>query len=202
MKEEKDNIFTVFDEILSREEKERTLNQKACVIWLTGLSGSGKTTIAKWLERELNKAKIATKLLDGDNIRAGLNGDLGFSEIDRKENIRRIAEVCKLFIDAGIVTIASFVSPTNSMRRSACSIIGQENFLEIYVNTPLEICEKRDVKGLYQKAREGKIPNFTGISSPFENPETPSLELRTENRTIKETGRELYSFVIQKIRPE
>ena len=131
-----------------------------------------------------------------------MNGDLGFSEKDRDENIRRIAEVAKLFMDAGIVTIASFVSPTNNIRRLASSIIGESDFLEIFVNTPLEICEKRDIKGLYQKAREGKIADFTGISSPFEHPETPSLELRTENRTIEETGRELYSFVIQKIKPE
>lgn len=201
MKEEKGNIFTVFDEILSKKDKERTLNQKAYVIWLTGLSGSGKTSIAKWLECELDKQKIITKLLDGDNIRNGLNSDLKFSEEDRKENIRRIAEVAKLFIDAGIVTIACFVSPTKEIRLLASSIIGGENFIEVFVNTPIEICEQRDVKGLYKRAREGEIKDFTGISSPFEEPETPSVELRTENKTIERSGSELYSFVIKKIKP-
>ncbi|NND77501.1 MAG: adenylyl-sulfate kinase [Flavobacteriales bacterium] len=201
MKEEKGNIFTVFDEVLSRSEKETRLGQKGCVIWMTGLSGSGKTTLAKWLENKLFAEGVVTMLLDGDNIRAGLNNDLGFTENDRVENIRRIAEVAKLFKEAGIVTIASFVSPTIKIRIMAKQIIGENDFFEIFVNTPIELCEARDVKGLYKKARAGEIKDFTGISAPFEKPETPSLDLRTENKSIERTGEELYSFIIKKIKP-
>ncbi len=187
MKEEKGNIFTVFDEIMSRSEKEQTLQQKARVIWLTGLSGSGKTTIAKGLERALYDEGYFTKLLDGDNVRAGINNNLSFSAEDRVENIRRISEVAKLFVEGGIITIASFVSPTNDLRNMARDIIGEDDFILVHVNTPLEVCEKRDVKGLYAKARLGEIPNFTGISAPFDTPIQPAITVSTENQSIKDS---------------
>ena len=195
MKAEKGNIFTVFDEIIQREEKERQLNQRAKVIWFTGLSGSGKTTIAKGLERALMHEGHLTKLLDGDNIRAGINNNLGFSVEDRAENIRRISEVSKLFLDGGIIVIACFVSPTNEMREMAKSIIGKDDFILVHVNTSLEECERRDVKGLYKKARAGEIKEFTGISSPFEEPIDPNVVLSTEGRSIEDTIAELLGTI-------
>lgn len=194
-----ENIHPVFDSILGRKDKELFLKQKAVVIWLTGLSGSGKTTIAVALEKELAKKGFLTQILDGDNIRAGINNNLGFSEADRKENIRRIAEVSKLFLECGIVTINCFVSPTNEIREQAKKIIGSNDFLEIFVNTPLEICEQRDVKGLYKKARAGEIKDFTGISSPFEAPTNPFLEVKTANKTIAESVTEILASVLAKI---
>ena len=201
MEEKKGNIFTIFDEILQRTHKEKLLKQKGCVLWLTGLSGSGKSTIAKFLENKLHDNGIITKLLDGDNIRSGLNKNLAFSEEDRTENIRRIAEVSKLFLETGIVTIVSFVSPLISMRENARGIIGSNDFIEVFINTPIEVCEARDTKGLYKKARSGEITDFTGISSPFEEPETPELEIRTENRSIEECGNEIFDYLIEKIKP-
>lgn len=186
MKEEKGNIYTVFDEIISREEKERSLKQKARVIWLTGLSGSGKTTLAKGLERKLHDQGFFTKLLDGDNVRAGINNNLGFGADDRVENIRRISEVAKLFMDGGVITICCFVSPTNDLRDMAKEIIGADDFILVHVNTSLEECEKRDVKGLYKRARKGEIPNFTGISAPFDEPINPQITISTEGREIGE----------------
>lgn len=186
MKEEKGNIYTVFDEIISREEKERSLKQKARVIWLTGLSGSGKTTLAKGLERKLHDQGFFTKLLDGDNVRAGINNNLGFGADDRVENIRRISEVAKLFMDGGVITICCFVSPTNDLRDMAKEIIGADDFVLVHVNTSLEECEKRDVKGLYKRARKGEIPNFTGISAPFDEPINPQITISTEKREIGE----------------
>ena len=165
MKEAKENIFTVFDELISREEKEAVLGQKAISIWMTGLSGSGKTTIAKALERMLHKDGHLSQLLDGDNIRVGISNNLSFSPEDRQENIRRIAEVTKLFVNCGVITINCFVSPTRDIRQMAKDIIGEENFIEVFVNTPLEVCESRDVKGLYAKARSGQIKDFTGIET-------------------------------------
>ena len=199
MKEAKENIFTVFDELISREEKEAVLGQKAISIWMTGLSGSGKTTIAKALERMLHKDGHLSQLLDGDNIRVGISNNLSFSPEDRQENIRRIAEVTKLFVNCGVITINCFVSPTRDIRQMAKDIIGEENFIEVFVNTPLEVCESRDVKGLYAKARSGQIKDFTGIDAPFEAPETPDLDLRTENRSIEDTATELYTFIKKKI---
>lgn len=186
MKEEKGNIYTVFDEIISREEKERSLKQKARVVWLTGLSGSGKTTLAKGLERKLHDQGFFTKLLDGDNVRAGINNNLGFGADDRVENIRRISEVAKLFVDGGVITICCFVSPTNDLRDMAKEIIGANDFILVHVNTSLEECEKRDVKGLYKRARKGEIPNFTGISAPFDEPINPQITISTEGREIGE----------------
>ncbi len=179
-----EHIHPIFDRILSRSDKETFLKQRSVVVWLTGLSGSGKSTIAQALEKQLHEAGYFTKLLDGDNIRVGLNKNLGFSEEDRTENIRRIAEAAKLFSDGGIITLCSFVSPTNQIRNMAREIIGQDDFLEVYVNAPLEVCEDRDVKGLYQKARAGEIKQFTGIDSPFEAPESPFLELRTDQEDL------------------
>ncbi|MBT7619485.1 MAG: adenylyl-sulfate kinase, partial [Flavobacteriales bacterium] len=161
MKEEKENIFTVFDDILQRKDKEELLNQKSKVIWMTGLSGSGKTTIAKGVERYLHSQGIVNQLLDGDNIRVGISNNLTFSSEDRSENIRRISEVSKLFMNCGIVTLNCFVSPTIAIRQIAKDIIGEENFIEVYINASIETCEDRDVKGLYQKARNGEIKDFT-----------------------------------------
>lgn len=171
------NIFPT-DKILQRNDKEKLLRQKGVAIWFTGLSGSGKTTIAIALEKELHQKGMLTQILDGDNIRAGINNNLGFSENDRTENIRRIAEVTKLFVHSGIITICCFVSPTNEIRKIAKDIIGENDFKEIFVNTPIEICEQRDVKGLYAKARKGEIENFTGVNAPFEAPVNPTVELK------------------------
>ena len=199
MQEKKENIFTFHDKVIQRVAKEELLNQNAYTIWLTGLSGSGKTTIAQILELELHEAGFATMLLDGDNVRDGLNSNLDFTESGRKENIRRIAEVNKLFNDCGIITINCFVSPTNKLREMAKEIVGKSSFLEIFINTPLEECEKRDVKGLYAKARAGKIPNFTGISAPFDIPENPDLVLQTLNKTPEESANCLLEFIEPKI---
>ena len=182
-----ENIFPVFDKIISKEKKEKLLNQKGKVVWLTGLSGSGKTTIALQLEKELYKLGFLVQILDGDNIRAGINNNLSFSESDRSENIRRIAEVSKLFLNCGIITINCFVSPTIKMRQIAKKIIGKENYYEIFINADLETCEKRDVKGLYKKARNGEIKNFTGIDSEYEKPNNPSLEVNTSQLSIDQS---------------
>ena len=200
MKEEGNNIHTVFEKLLKRADKEGLLNQHSKVIWLTGLSGSGKTSIAVWLEQKLNENGYLTQVLDGDNVRTGINNNLAFTEEDRLENIRRISEVSKLFLNCGIITINSFVSPTAAIRDLAKEIIGEDDFLEVYINTSLEECEKRDVKGLYKKARKGEIPNFTGISAPFEAPKNPALSIETEKNTIEQSGEILYHFVIDKIR--
>jgi adenylylsulfate kinase len=194
-----ENIHPVFNSILSRQSKEALLKQKAKVIWLTGLSGSGKSTIAIELEKKLYEKGYATKLLDGDNIRTGINSNLGFSGEDRIENIRRIAEVSKLFLNAGIITINSFVSPTIDIRKMAAEIIGPDDFIEVFVNCPLEVCEKRDVKGLYKKARAGEIKDFTGIDAPFEAPPKPGIEIHTNKQTIEESVYQLLSFIIPNI---
>ncbi|OFY49536.1 MAG: adenylyl-sulfate kinase [Bacteroidetes bacterium GWF2_41_31] len=185
--EESRNKHPTFNQILDRQAKERLLRQNSRVIWLTGLSGAGKTTIARQFEIELNKMGYLTQILDGDNVRTGINNNLGFSEDDRFENIRRIAEVSKLFLDCGIICINSFISPTKKIRQMARDIIGSENFIEVYVNASLAVCEKRDTKGLYQKARAGEIRNFTGIGAPFEPPEHPDIELKTDTPTIAES---------------
>lgn len=179
-------IYPIFDKMLSREDKEQLLHQRGIMIWMTGLSGSGKSTVAIGVERELHKRGILCRILDGDNIRAGINSNLGFSEEDRRENIRRIAEIGKLFVDTGIVTIACFVSPTLELRQMAREIIGEKDFREVYMATPLEECERRDVKGLYARARRGEVKDFTGISAPFEAPTAPDLSLDTSQTTLKE----------------
>jgi adenylylsulfate kinase len=182
-----ENIHPIFDQILSRGDKETLLQQRARVIWMTGLSGSGKSTIAKGLEKALHERGFLTKLLDGDNVRTGLNNNLGFSEEDRTENIRRIAEVSRLFLDGGIITINSFVSPTYAIRDLARSIIGPEDFLEVYVNASYALCEERDVKGLYAKVRAGEIKNFTGKDAPFDEPVDPAVEIPTADQTPEQS---------------
>lgn len=191
-----ENIHPIFHRILQRADKEALLEQRAKVIWLTGLSGSGKSTIAEAAEKELHKMGFVTMLLDGDNIRAGINNNLTFSAEDRIENIRRIAEVSKLFLNCGIITINCFVSPTNDIRTLAKGIIGEDDFIEVYVNAPLEVCEARDVKGLYAKARKGLIPDFTGITAPFEAPEHPALTIPTHELEIQEGVQRLLDFIL------
>lgn len=181
-----EHIYPIFDRTLTRLDREILLKQAAKVIWFTGLSGSGKSTLAAALEKEFYSRGILCKLLDGDNIRTGINNNLGFTEVDRKENIRRIAEVCKLFIECGVITLAAFISPTEEIRKQAIEIIGRENFIEIFVNPPMEVCEQRDTKGLYEKARKGEIKNFTGISAPFEVPANPDINIDTSNHTVQE----------------
>jgi len=194
------NIHTTFDKIKDRYAKEIYLKQRGKVIWFTGLSGSGKTTLASMLEKRLFEFNYFCQILDGDNVRSGINKNLMFTEEDRIENIRRIAEVSKLFMNCGIILICSFISPTNKMREMAREIIGEEDFLEVFVNTPLEVCEQRDPKGLYKKARAGEIKNFTGISAPFENPENPFVEIKNTNPDIDETTRQMLMKILPEIR--
>ena len=194
--QETNHIYAIFDRMLGRADKEELLKQHGLMIWFTGLSGSGKSTIAIALERELQQRGLLCRILDGDNIRSG---NLGFSAEDRVENIRRIAEVGKLFVDTGIITLAAFISPNNEIREMAAGIIGKEDFLEIYVSTPLEECERRDVKGLYAKARRGEIKNFTGISAPFEAPAHPALSLDTSKLSLKESVDQLLDLILPKV---
>jgi len=193
-----DNIHPIFNQILNKKDKEQLLNQKACVIWLTGLSGSGKSTIAKGAESVLHQKGFLTQLLDGDNVRTGLCNNLTFSDEDRIENIRRVAEAAKLFLNCGVITLCSFISPTIEIRKMARDIIG-EDFVEVYVNTPLEECEKRDVKGLYKKARKGEIPDFTGIHSDFEEPKNAELEIETVGQSIEQSVDQLTEYILPKI---
>lgn len=189
------NIHPIFERMQSRRDKERQLRQRGVAVWFTGLSGSGKSTIAVELERKLAGKGFLCRILDGDNVRQGINADLGFSEEARRENIRRIAEICKLFVDTGIVTLAAFVSPTQELRELARRTIGERDFFEVYVATSLEECERRDVKGLYAKARRGEIADFTGISAPFEEPESPALRIDTSGRTAEACAEELFQHI-------
>ena len=191
-----EHIYPIFEKMLQREDRERLLKQRGTMIWLTGLSGSGKSTLAIALERELYKRGILCRILDGDNIRSGINNNLGFSEADRTENIRRIAEVAKLFVDCGIVTIAAFISPTNAIRRMAADIIGHDDFLEVYVSTPIEECERRDVKGLYARARRGEIKDFTGVSAPCEVPEHPFISIDPSCQGLEDPVQELLETIL------
>ena len=197
--EETKHIYPILDRMLSRSDKEELLKQHSVMIWFTGLSGSGKSTIAIALERELQKRGLLCRILDGDNIRSGINNNLGFSAEDRIENIRRIAEIGKLFVDTGIITIAAFISPNNDIREMAANIIGKEDFMEIYVSTPIEECERRDVKGLYAKARKGEIKNFTGISAPFEAPQHPALSLDTSKLSVEESVNKLLELILPRV---
>jgi adenylylsulfate kinase len=194
-----ENIYPVFDRIYDRKVKEEILRQNGRVIWFTGLSGSGKTTLAASLEKELFFRRFFCQVLDGDNIRAGINNNLGFNEEDRLENIRRIAEVSKLLVNAGLITICSFISPTNEIRELARNIIGTNDFIEVYLSTPLDECEKRDTKGLYKRARAGEISDFTGISSPFDVPAAPDIELDTSQYTIRECVDKIFTTIIDRI---
>lgn len=194
-----ENIFPQFDSLLSRTDKEKLLKQKSKVIWFTGLSGAGKSTIGMGVEKKLFEHGFLTQILDGDIIRSGINSNLSFTEEDRLENIRRIAEVSKLFIHAGVITINCFISPTVEIRNMAKDIIGRENFIEIYVNTPFDVCEERDVKGLYKRARNGEIKNFTGITSPFETPLKPNYIITTHDKTPEESVNEVFQFVLKEL---
>lgn len=196
---EQNHIYPIFDRMLTRKDKEELLKQHSVMIWFTGLSGSGKSTLAIALERELQQRGLLCRILDGDNIRSGINNNLGFSEEDRVENIRRIAEIGKLFVDTGIITIAAFISPNNDIREMAANIIGKENFLEVFVSTPIEACEERDVKGLYAKARRGEIRNFTGVSAPFEAPLHPALSLDTSILSVEESVNKLLELVLPRV---
>jgi len=193
------NIHPVFDQILGRKEKEEMLGQRAVALWFTGLSGSGKTTIARHVEQQLAQKGLLTQVLDGDNIRTGINNNLGFSEEDRIENIRRIAEVTKLFVHCGVVALNCFISPTREIRETARRIVSPADFIEVFIDTPLEICEERDVKGLYKKARAGQIKNFTGIDSPFEAPESPEIHIKTHGRSIDECVAEVIDAVMPRV---
>lgn len=182
---------------ITRQQREEVNKHQSFVLWFTGLSGSGKSTIANEVEKELFQKGYLTYALDGDNIRNGINNDLGFTPEDRKENLRRIAEVAKLFVDAGIITLAAFISPTHKDRMGIKNIIGKENFYEIYIDTPLEICEQRDPKGLYKKARLGEIKNFTGIDAPYEPPENPDLHIKTADTPLESCVKKVITFVEQ-----
>lgn len=191
-----ENIYPIYDKMMTRADKEQLLGQQGIMIWFTGLSGSGKSTIALGVERELHQRGILCRILDGDNIRAGINNNLGFSPEDRQENIRRIAEIGKLFVQTGVVTLACFVSPTNSIRQMAAEIIGADDFREIYVSTPLEECERRDVKGLYARARRGEVKDFTGISAPFEAPQHPTLCLDTSILSLEDCVKKVVELIV------
>ena len=195
----KENIHPIFDRLLQRSDREQRLGQQSRALWLTGLSGSGKSTIAQALERKLHNEGFFAQVLDGDNIRSGINNNLSFSPEDRRENIRRIAEISKLYINTGIITINSFISPTIAIRQEAKEIIGAADFIEVYINTPLEICEARDVKGLYKKARSGAIKGFTGIDAPYEAPVNPDVEVKTAGQSIEESVNTIYQHIIKEI---
>ncbi len=191
------HIHPIFDQILQRSDKESLLKQRSKVIWMTGLSGSGKSTIAKGVEKVLHEQGFLTKLLDGDNVRSGINKNLSFSEEDRLENIRRIAEVSRLFLDGGIITINSFVSPTFDLRALAREIVGTEDFVEVYIKASYELCEQRDVKGLYAKARAGEIKHFTGLDAPFDEPLKPEIVVDTANQSPEES----VAYLVEQILP-
>ena len=184
---------------ITKADRERINKHRSFLIWFTGLSGSGKSTLANLVEVQLNKQGVSTFSLDGDNIRQGINKDLSFAPEDRTENIRRIAEIGHLMVDAGVVTLAAFVSPYRKDREAIKTIVGDENFVEIYINTSLEECERRDVKGLYKKARAGEIKNMTGISAPYEAPVHPDLEIVTDHLSIEESVETILKFIIQKL---
>lgn len=178
---------------INRSDRVKIKDHGSCLIWLTGLSSSGKSTIANLLEKELYNKGFHTYALDGDNLRRGLNKDLKFTKEDRFENLRRTAEVAKLFVDAGLVVIAAFITPYNKIRHEIRSIVGSQDYIEVFVNTPLEVCEQRDVKGLYKKARANEIKNFTGISAPFENPESPDIVIET----VKESPQQAVDKILK-----
>ena len=193
------HIYPIFDRMATRSDKEQLLGQRGLMIWFTGLSGSGKSTLAVALERALQERGLLCRILDGDNIRTGINKNLGFSPADRVENIRRIAEVGRLFVDTGVITLSAFISPTRELREMARTIVGPDDFLEVYVSTPLAECERRDVKGLYAKARRGEIADFTGISAPFEEPEAPALSLDTAALSVESAVGMLLRAVLPRV---
>lgn len=185
---------------ITRQDREKLNGHRSCVLWFTGLSGSGKSTLAGAVEEKLSSMGIHTYLLDGDNIRHGLNSNVDFSEAGRKENIRRIGEVAKLFSDAGLVTLSAFISPFREDRNMVRSLMKAGDFIEVFVNCPLEVCEQRDTKGLYKKARAGQISDFTGISSPYEPPLNPEIEVNTQQQSIEESVSHIINYVTLQIR--
>jgi adenylylsulfate kinase len=180
---------------VTRADREKVNGHKGCTVWLTGLSGSGKSTIAVDLEKRLWERGVRAYILDGDNIRHGLNKNLGFSPADRTENIRRIGEVAKLFSDAGLVTLTAFISPYRADRDQVRALMGQGDFIEVHVDCPVEVCEQRDVKGLYKKARAGEIKEFTGISAPYEAPEKPELTINTAGQSVEASARQILQYL-------
>jgi adenylylsulfate kinase len=195
----KENIISHNYQVSKTDRREKN-KHNSFLIWFTGLSGSGKSTIANVVEQELYRLGVKTYTLDGDNIRKGINNDLTFAPEDRTENIRRIAEIGGLMVDAGLVTLAAFVSPYKKDRANVKKIIKDVNFVEVFVNTSVEECEKRDVKGLYKKARAGEIKNMTGISAPYEAPENPDIEIKTEEKTIEEAVQEIINYIKPKLK--
>ena len=191
-----ENNLTWHDTKITKEQRSKLKNQKPCVLWLTGLSGSGKSTLANALEQRLFTMGYHTYLLDGDNVRHGLNKDLGFDENSRIENIRRIGEVCKLFVDSGLIVLCAFISPFCKERQIIRELLDKGEYIEIFVDTPIEICEKRDPKGLYKKARNGEIKNFTGIDSPYEAPKNPEIHIKSEN--LEENIETILKYLLQK----
>ena len=185
----------------TKAQREELHGHKAYLLWFTGLSGSGKSTLANLVEIALHKQGLSTYILDGDNIRKGINKDLSFAPDDRTENIRRIAEISNLMLDAGVITLAAFISPYIKDRQEVQQIVSKDNFIEIFVNTSLEECERRDVKGLYKKARSGEIKNMTGISAPYEEPTNPDLEVITDGHSIKESVEIIINFINKKLKP-
>jgi len=194
------NIHSIKHTLLQKADKEKLLKQRGIVLWMTGLSGSGKSTLARALEFDLFEKGYTTKLLDGDNLRTGLNNNLGFTEADRMENIRRAAEVAKLFLENGEVVICSFVSPTDEIRSLAKSIIGEHDYFDVYVNASFEECAKRDVKGLYKKALNGEIKNFTGLDAPFDAPKNPFIEIKTADEDFDISRNKLLTKVLEVIK--
>ncbi len=194
------NIHSIKHTLLQKADKEKLLKQRGIVLWMSGLSGSGKSTLARALENDLFERGHLTKLLDGDNLRTGLNNNLGFSEADRLENIRRAAEVAKLFVENGEIVICSFISPTNEIRTLAKSIIGEKDYFEIYINASFEECAKRDVKGLYKKALNGEIKNFTGLDAPFDAPQNPFVEIKTADEDFEISRNKLLNKVLEVIK--
>ena len=195
-----EHIHPIFDRLLTPADFEKRLGQRGVVLWFTGLSGSGKSTVAVQVERRLFEEGFLPKVLDGDNIRTGINNNLSFSEADRMENIRRIAEVSRLFIQSGIICINSFISPKRAMRELARQIVGSGQFIEVYINAPIAVCEERDVKGLYQKARQGLIKDFTGIDDVYEAPEAPEIEIHTDLVGVNEGVEQILDYLRPRIK--
>lgn len=193
------NIYPIQTNV-SKEQRAQLLKQRAKLIWFTGLSGSGKSTLAVQLEAQLHAKGFATYLLDGDNVRTGLNKDLSFTDDGRVENIRRIGEVSKLMLDAGIIVLSAFISPFKSDRDQVKEIVGKDHYIEVFIDTPLEICEQRDVKGLYKRARAGEVKNFTGIDSPYERPEQPDITIPTHQMSVDESLNLLLKLIESKVR--
>ncbi|EKI8272551.1 adenylyl-sulfate kinase [Campylobacter coli] len=192
-----DNNLTWHTSSITKTQRAKLKNQKPCVLWFTGLSGSGKSTLANAVEKKLFEQGFHTYLLDGDNIRHGLNGDLGFNEASRVENIRRIGELCKLFMDAGMIVLCAFISPFEKDRKLVKDLLEEDEYIEIFVDTSLEVCEKRDPKGLYKKARQGEIKNFTGVDSPYERPKNPHIYITKED--LNENVDMILGFLNKKI---